>query len=185
MENFIKGFQNDADSVWVKHWKYIENIDFATISPAFPKYIHRLEGFININPTNILDFPAYAWNKCYKSNLIKENEFHWLENVYFEDMYFYYDYFMKYNKVYLMNELLYYYRVREGSIISRKDTKLKKIKNMFYVLTEIYKLIDNRQYNTEFKTSIIMSAKRYKNQYIHSEYAKETQEEFDKFMALT
>ena len=91
LETFLKGFENnDVDSVWVKYWRYKEKLDLATLSTRYPRFIHRLEGIIEITSKNIIDFPAYAWNKCLKTDLVKQNNFKWMVDTYFEDIYLYY-----------------------------------------------------------------------------------------------
>lgn len=180
---FLNGFEYDVDSVWIKYWRYIEKIDVATLQINYPKFIHRLEGLIEINPQNINNFPAFPWNKCFKTELVKQNNVYWMPDVYFEDIYFTYDYLMKYNKVYLKDNLLYYYRNNGNSIVTSPATLQKRISDMFTVLSEINNLIDKKEYNKEFKQSLLKSAKNYYKQYEKSEYAEEIAFSYQKFLS--
>lgn len=182
LQEIFEAFENnDINSVWTKYWRYNEKNDFATIAPAYPLLFHSLEGIIELSPRIIGDFPAYAWNKAYKTELIKNNNFHWIENKIFEDVYFYFDYFMSSNKVYLLDKMLYYYRVREDSITSNFNTQ--KIKNMFEILFDLYKLIITKGYNPQYQKSISTYAKNFSTQFKKTQLDRFTQNEYMKFTA--
>lgn len=171
-------FKNyDVDSVWVKLWKYFPEIDTAAMLNVYPCFTHHLGGLIDITPENINDFPVYAWNKAYKLDSIKENDFGWAENSYYEEVYFYYDYFMNLSKVYLIDEMLYYYRQRENSIMSRDDIELKRCEDLFKILTSIYNSIDMRGANPAYKDSII----RYARKFNYSYRGKSLQEQVNQY----
>ena len=173
LEQIDNVFENyDVDSVWVKLWKYYEDSDTLDILTAYPCFTHHLGGLIEISPDNINDFPVFAWNKAYKLDYVKENDFGWAENSYFEEVYFYYDFFMNSHKVYIIDEMLYYYRQRLGSIMSRNDIELKRCQDLFKILTSLYNSIDIRGCNPLYKNSIIRYAKKwnysYKDKPIHN-----------------
>lgn len=166
LENIYSAFQeNDVDSVWVKYWRYDEQQDYAFMQPGFPFFYHTPEGRLKITPDNITDFPGFAWNKAYKLDYIKENYFQWLTDVYFEDMYFYYDYFMTYPKVFLLSKMLYYYRQRPASIVTRQDITMQRIRDMFKVHEAINKLIDIKGYDIQFKEALLISINRFCSQF--------------------
>lgn len=172
--------QNNVTSVWVKYWMYKEKTDTAVIPKESPCLCHHLGGLFEIDPEHINDFPAYAWNKAYITKIVKENKMHWLENKFFEDVYFYYDYFMANPNIYIVDDMLYYYRDRAGSITDDMSN-LKKVQDMFDVCFEIYKLIEQKGDDTGYKGSIVRYAKRFKAQYIQSDIINDVEKIYQAF----
>ncbi len=59
------------------------------------------------------------WNKLYKARFLKENNIKFYEGLDFEDNPFFYESYLKAQKVSLLREYLYFYRInRQGSFIS-------------------------------------------------------------------
>ncbi len=159
-------FENyDVDSVWVKLWKYFESIDTAVLLDVYPCLTHHLGGLIDITPENINDFPVFAWNKAYKLDDIKENDFGWAENSFYEEVYFYYDFFMNFHKVYIIDEMLYYYRQRENSIMTTKKFEITRCEDFFKIMTATYNLVDIRGADPAFKDALVRCARRYKSSF--------------------
>ena len=127
----------------------------------------------NITPENINDFPVFAWNKAYKLDFVKDNYFIWAEKSYFEEVYFYYDFFMCSNEIYIIDDMLYYYRQRENSIMSRDDIELQRCKDLYKILSSLYNMIDIKGYNPMFKDSLIRYGRKfnytYRNKPLHQE----------------
>ena len=60
-----------------------------------------------------------AWNKIYKTRFLKENNIRFYEGLDFEDNAFFYESYLKANKVSLVRDHLYFYRInRRGSFIN-------------------------------------------------------------------
>lgn len=183
LQEVFNAFENNnIDSVWVKYWRYNEKDDFATIATVYPLLFHSLEGIIELNPKNICDFPAYAWNKVYKMDTIRNNDFRWIENKIFEDVYFFFDYFMASNKIYLLDKMLYYYRVRDDSITSNFNKS--KVRNMYEILFALYKLITLKDYNDLYKDSIKNYAKNFSTQFKRTPLEKFANDEYKNFLNL-
>lgn len=64
------------------------------------------------------------YNKIYRSSLIKDNNILFPEGLIFEDEKFFYDVYLRANKVSIVDEFLYYYRVnRKGSTVEISQDK--------------------------------------------------------------
>jgi glycosyltransferase involved in cell wall biosynthesis len=161
-----EGFDNNSvKSVWVKHWNYDEDKDSLDVAWKMPVYAHSLTGELQLNSSNIIDYPAYAWNKAYRMDWVKNNNISWIEGMHFEDIYFYFDYYISSPNVYIINEMLYFYRNRENSIVSDSKNFSRNIKDMYSVLEEVAKLIISKQYDKAYINSIIEFGRRFKDQY--------------------
>lgn len=76
------------------------------------------------------------YNKIYKTSLLRENNISFPEGLIFEDEKFFYDVYLKSNKVSIFDKFLYYYRTnRSGSTVDKNK------ENDYSDLVLIYKLI--------------------------------------------
>ncbi|MBQ4115316.1 glycosyltransferase family 2 protein [bacterium] len=183
LEVFLKGFEKtDAPSVWISPWKYYEKNDFATLNLSHPCMAHHPGGELIITPRNIFSYPAYAWNKSYKLDYVKEHGFKWAEGLYFEDMYFYFDFILSDPKAYIMPEMTYIYRYREISISSKISNDIKKIKDMYEILNMMQNLLKERQYDSSFQYSIDKFAKDFASGYKDSPIYDSIVAEYQKFL---
>ena len=167
LETIKKVFDENPDiqSVWFKMWAYFASSNYAIANPSAPPFMHFPGGKFTITPNNILDFPIYAWNKVYRAKNFKENKFFWSEGMYFEEIYFYYDYFMTNPQTYVINEFLHYYRQREGSFTRDKAIELQKLRDFFKALNLTSDLIDRKGFDQEYKNSLKSYAKNYIKQF--------------------
>ena len=174
----------NVDSVWVKHWIYYEEKDSAEIPLYFPALTHFPGGRCELTPKNIVHFPAYAWNKAYKNDIIKKNNFVWMENVFYEDVYFFFDYFINNPNVFIINEMLYYYRQRPDSITQRNDINTQKIKDMYQILEYVYELVQVQGYNPDYKQSVKIYADIYNAQWVNTKYENISGLAYEKFNTM-
>lgn len=64
------------------------------------------------------------YNKLYKNSFIKKHNIKFAENLIFEDEVFFYDVYLKANKISIVDETLYYYRMnRKGSTVEKTEDK--------------------------------------------------------------
>ena len=174
--------ENDVDSVMVKYWVYEELIDYAHISILFPAFAHFPGGKYLFTPDNITNHPSYAWNKAYKTEIIRENYYQWMEGVFYEDVFFYFNYLINHPKTYIINEMLYYYRQRENSITKNKNISYKKLEDMFKVLKMLYKTFDAQMQSEEAKQAVLTYAKQFRGQYVNTKNEKLTELMYSKFL---
>ena len=135
--------ETDVSSVWVKAKIFWEDENKITPMFTFPNLQNQPEGFLELTPDNITDYPAYSWYKVLRKNSIKENIF-WSHDFLFEDVEFYYRYYTQNTKVYVIDKPLYLYRRRSNSIMGNSIIDVNYHKNLFYVTENIYHfLIEN------------------------------------------
>lgn len=82
--------------------------------------------------------------KMFKTNLIKENNINFLDGVPAEDAYFTSLVFSKSNKIYYLEEPIYYYRRRNTGKVSTSWMRNEKyFRGVNYAFKEIYKIFEN------------------------------------------
>ena len=93
---------------------------------------------------------GYLWNKIFKKSIINDNSLEFKEDVnVWEDLYFVIEYLSKSDKIFAINEKLYYYRTREGSAVNRKETStdlVGKVKILELILKNYNLIINNKNY---------------------------------------
>lgn len=93
---------------------------------------------------------GYLWNKIFKKSIISDNSLEFEEGVnVWEDLYFVIEYLSKSDKVFAINETLYYYRTREGSAVNRKETETEligKVKILELIMKNYNLIINNKNY---------------------------------------
>ena len=73
-----------------------------------------------------------AWNKVYKTDIIKKNNLSFPEGLLYEDSCFFRSYLIKCSTFSIVQNTLYHYRIREGSITSSQGENSKKIWDHFW-----------------------------------------------------
>ena len=93
---------------------------------------------------------GYLWNKIFKKSIINDNSLEFKEGVnVWEDLYFVIEYLSKSDKIFAINEKLYYYRTREGSAVNRKETStdlVGKVKILELIMKNYNLIINNKNY---------------------------------------
>lgn len=87
---------------------------------------------------------CYIWNKIYKKSILTNNSVYFPENIsVWEDMSFLVEYIRKTNNIYIVEDKLYFYRIRENSVVNTKET-LKKITDKLNVIKKIYNNVGDK-----------------------------------------
>lgn len=138
LENVINVFEKyDVDSVWYNARKIIEkNNTFSTIFNS--KIFESEEGFLEITPKNINNFPDFAWNKAYKKESLDKYDLRYCEGIFFEDSEFYIKAFTNFSRIFYIRKPMYNYRQRENSIISSKEKRNVKNEHLFLTIEKNY-----------------------------------------------
>lgn len=91
------------------------------------------------------------FNKIYKRSFIEKNNIEFPKNIIFEDEVFFYDCYLRAKRVSIVKENLYYYRRnREGSIVEQTDDKdFSDMVKIFKLIRDIFIETDNYE---EYKT---------------------------------
>jgi glycosyltransferase involved in cell wall biosynthesis len=110
----------------------------------------------NPEKQTILHYPT-AWSKLWRSNFLLNNKLFFPDGLCFEDNLVHWQGVILANKISVIPEPLYYYRQRDGSIMSKYDFK-------FWDLIEIYSMIfdfiKNHNVHKSYK-KIILKSKIY------------------------
>ena len=97
-----------------------------------------------IDKTNIvedyfLDIRVVAWNKLYKTSIIKDNKLEFLDGKLYEDISFCYKYLMYTNSIGYINDIGYYYIQRDGSITNKSSVRVREVYDILYDVLDYYK----------------------------------------------
>ena len=155
------------------------------------KMFNRGESRVNINDFSIL---GYAWNKVYRSEIIRKNKLYFKEGIsYVEDIMFNSEYIKKCDSVYFYNECFNHYIQRTRETLGKKyyenifelnemsDKALTEIlKFLNYNECEITNIISEKKFNnTSWVIEIIVSQKE-KDKYWKIEKIKKQLELYNK-----
>lgn len=118
------------------------------------KKITNVEGIDKIFDRSY--YGGYLWNKIFKTSIIRENDINFRKNIgMLEDMLFVVEYMTKIKTVKLINQNLYYYRMRQSSAVWKNDSKkIGDMNNSYYRINEILKL--NNIYSINFNYCIAL-----------------------------
>jgi len=98
-----------------------------------------------------LKYPSVTWNAIYKRELFIKNNLYF-PNMYYEDIAFIFKLFFFSKSVTFTNEVLYNWRIREGSITRTIDKK--QINDIFSIFDITFKFLNEnkcyKQYKSEF-----------------------------------
>ncbi|MGL6107353.1 bifunctional glycosyltransferase/CDP-glycerol:glycerophosphate glycerophosphotransferase [Romboutsia sp.] len=97
------------------------------------------DGEKNVRQNGSVLWTVSPWNKIYKSELIKQIRFP--ENLkYAEDQPFVLEAYLKADKMYSINEVVYYYRMRENNNESLTDKRHSDSANVIRQILEVWKM---------------------------------------------
>lgn len=101
-------------------------------------------------------YGGYLWNKIFKTSIIKENNIKFSHNIgMLEDMLFVVEYMTRIKTIKLINQNLYYYRMRQSSAVWKKKMKnIEDMNNCYNRINETLKL--NNFYSKNFYYCVSM-----------------------------
>ena len=117
--------QTGHDVIWYNMFRHKkDDTEFLVNKPDHP--VLKKEGYYDITPENIHRFTDFSCDKVIKLSLLRGLNIRFPEGLAFEDAEFYFKVYTNIKKIYYTDEPLYYYREREGSIVtsSRKGVGL-------------------------------------------------------------
>lgn len=141
-EIFFEGKQEDADvikgsGVYLKKDKTVQSFDETSIPGGFYDGIEIIK-LLHKNKV----IRAEVWLSIYKNKFLKKNNITFEKGLIYEDMIFSYKVWLYSKKIFYKDIKFYYYRLREGSIMSSGLNKEKfkhKLKNCKLLLKEVEK----------------------------------------------
>ena len=164
LQNIADSFaKNDVDSVWFKSKTYNEETQEITNLIGDSYCADDGEGYIDIDETNIMKFNYFSFNKAYKRECILANQAVWTEDLFFEDVEFYFRYFTKSTKVYMLDKILYYKRSRANSVLDKLTKDYSVAKNLYDILPVIQKYLKKQRIYTKYKESFFRLVYDYIN----------------------
>lgn len=111
-----------------------------------------VRGPIDYTPNKICHGSDYLL-KAYKTSTIKEHNIYYPEGINFEDGEFYFKYFSLNPKTFALDDKLYNYRVREGSIVNNAQKGNLKLEDIYTVVKHLRDFyIENGLYSKYKKT---------------------------------
>ncbi len=140
-----------TNSIWFDAYKFDETIKQRLEEPVSG----NRGGYMEITPQNICRCTDYSWIKAYKTSSIKEHNLKWPEGLTFEDGEFYFKYFTLNPKTYIIENCLYNYRIREGSIVTNAQAGKVKLGDIYQVVRNIREFyIENGLYQ-KYKNALL------------------------------
>lgn len=163
----------NLDSVWVKVNTYIEDEDRYTTDNYYKALFEHPSGLLEITPDNINNFPVNAWNKVYRSDFIKKNNIEWSKGLLYEDLEFYYQFYTRSHKTYLLDEMLYFYRWRSTSIMNQTNAGKCRCEDIYDVSQNIYNYLINYNLFDVYKNAFINLVVRNIKLFLYNPHYKE------------
>jgi len=142
--------QVDIESITFDAYRYDDN-KHKRVDEAILKYT---PGMFVISPPQLAIRCDYAWIKAYKTSAIRDKGLKFPEGLTFEDGEFFFKFFSFYPKTFVINDCLYNYREREGSIVTNAQKGKLKLEDIFQVIKNIRDFyIEENLYDT-YKISL-------------------------------
>ena len=152
LEVLYKEFNDKkTNSIWFDAHKYDETLKKRLEEPVSG----NKAGYLEITPQNICKCTDYSWIKAYKTSSIKNNNIKWPDCLTFEDGEFYFKYFTLNPKTYIIENRLYDYRIREGSIVTNAQAGNVKLEDIYQVVKNIRKFYLEQGLYPKYKNALL------------------------------
>ena len=149
----------DTDITICDFIRFFENLNKYGASDFLRKINERYRVTVIKKPQNevldkqfymetILVLPMASWHKIYKKDLLKKYNIKFSHKRYLEDVKFNLYAFLYASNISYINENLYYYRVRQNSIMRQK---VNLVPQAFEEFNEVYDILNNEHRFTEFE----------------------------------
>lgn len=154
LQEVYSKFKNGKyDTIWFKVNLWLENQQKMTDWYNFSYYRTLQEGVLEISDDNLALLPSSAWNKAYKRDFLITNKIKFTENVFFEDVEFYFKTATKSPTAYVINKPFYFYRKRENSILYNCVRDKNKAKHVYKVAKGVHKYLVDSNYIKQYRKS--------------------------------
>ena len=184
LEKIYTAFKlHNTNSIIFNGYKYYENRkkkDKGTL-------LQTHKGYFTFTPYNICKGSDFSWIKAYKRTSIIDNSIEWPVGLTFEDAEFYFKYFSRNPNTYIIDDCLYNYRERKGSIVTSGREGDVKLEDIFQVVRNIKDYYIEKGLYDRYKPALlelvgsrISLCRKIKNNYEKTvQLAKEILSEFD------
>lgn len=126
-----------------------------TQTPVKSSHISDIKGMAFSMPDSLerfVDLWPSAWNKLYRTDIIRKNRIRYIENILYEDHTFYYEYILKCRSIQYLPHARYMYRHRREGQITRQVSP--RIFEVFKILEEIGKVLSPHLDKEQFKRTM-------------------------------
>lgn len=98
---------------------------------------HKYAGFVELSNEVIATMDVCAWNKIYKLSIIRKYDISFPNGLWYEDNPFFWSYVLVSDSAFFVNDKLYNYLIRTGSIMSYHNQKGKVYTKTFHELDSL------------------------------------------------
>ncbi len=148
-ETFIK---NGTESIWFDGLRYFENTKKFAETPIY----NIRGGYIDLYPEHIASYPDMCGMKAYKTESIRKINLHWPLGIKFdEDGEFYFKYYSYYPRVYAINDCLYFYRIRSGSVVTTFMSGKGSPEDLYKVIQHLKEFYKERGLYDRYKITLL------------------------------
>ena len=151
--------ETGLNSVWFKADYWFEDkqkkapINFAAY------FMNMTEGYLRINPNEILTYPLIIWNKMYRMDFLRKNNFSWRENVIYDDNEFCFKLYTLSPETYIIDRHFYMYRQWTGSAMQGGYRDKERSRKIYDVATNVYKYLKENNLFEKYKCTFIVYIK--------------------------
>lgn len=140
----------DIDSIIFDAHKYSDN-KHKIIKDAI---LNNTERLIDFNPVDLATGCDYAWIKAYRTSAIREKNLKFPEGLTFEDGEFFFKFYSLYPKALIIKDCLYFYREREGSIVTDAYKGKLKLEHIYQIIRNIREFFIEEGIYEEYKIAL-------------------------------
>lgn len=165
--------EKGLDSVWTRVNTYLQNKDEYTTENYYKSLAEYPAGELIITPENFMNFPVNAWNKMYKKSTLDKFNIKFHDYMDFEDVAYYFKFYMHAPKTYIIDDFLYIYRWSDDSAMNKIDAGNGQIENLYITTLDIYNYMVQNNLWEKYKTTFIVLFLRNIRLYLWREYYRE------------
>ena len=149
---FFSFKKHKTNSIWFDAYKYDDISQKRLKEPVSG----NKKGNITITPLNISCTTDYSWIKAYKASSIKDFNLKWPEGLTFEDGELHFKYFALNPESYIIEDKIYNYRIREGSIVTDSQKGNLKIEHIYQVVKNLKNFCIKHDIYEKYKYGLLM-----------------------------
>ncbi len=134
--------ETNSDIIISNYYLYFNNSN----NIEYLQDMKNMKSYSNIEALNLMlinKIQGQLWNKLFKYSLLKEINFEFEKDRIIEDIFPVFRAVSRANKITYIDEALYFYRQREGSLVNKRSKKLTE--DYYYAMISIIKYIQDNK----------------------------------------
>ena len=137
LETLYNKFQETkSDVIWYNSYRHFDQTGSLLVNMENHQIL-KDEGYYDVTPENMDLYSDYVWDKAIKLSKVRELNIRFPSGLIFEDAEYYYKIYTQITRIYYLPKPMYYYRVREGSIVTNGQKGIGHVWDMFDVYEHI------------------------------------------------